>query len=158
MVWMARPRSVIGTLHSNRDILVEREDFLMSSPESVQIRSYLLAHKAARQGAPQPSLAEQRADYELLIENYIGHPVPLPEGTRVEAVDVDGIPAEWIRPPDADAERVVLYLHGGGISLVRSSRIVIWSPIWRLRLGFGVCCLSIVWLLNTFFLPPLTMP
>ncbi|GCE21909.1 hypothetical protein KDK_57090 [Dictyobacter kobayashii] len=86
----------------------------MSSPESVQIRSYLLAGQAARQDAPQPSLAEQRTDYELLVEGYVGHPVPLPEGTRIEAVDVDGLPAEWISPPDADAERVVLYLHGGG--------------------------------------------
>src|SRR5260221_1541306 len=114
MAWMARPRSLIHAIHSNLAILVEREGFLMSSPESVQIRSYLLARKAARQDAPQPSLAEQRADYELLIENYIGHPVPLPEGTRVESVDVDGMPAEWICPPDADAERVVLYLHCGG--------------------------------------------
>jgi len=28
-------------------------------------------------------------------------------------VDVDGIPAAWIYPPDAQTERVVLYLHGG---------------------------------------------
>jgi monoterpene epsilon-lactone hydrolase len=89
----------------------------MSSPQSVQIRSYLLARRAALKDAPQPSLAEQRANYELLVENYTGYPVPLPEGTRVEAVDVDGIPAAWIRPPDADAERVVLYLHGGGYIL-----------------------------------------
>lgn len=89
----------------------------MSSSESVQIRSYLLARQANRQDAPQPSLAEQRTNYELLLESYTGHPVPLPEGTRLELVDVDGIPAEWIRPPDADAERVVLYLHGGGYIL-----------------------------------------
>jgi monoterpene epsilon-lactone hydrolase len=114
---MARPRLVIHTIHSNLDILVEREGFLMSSLESVQIRSYLLARQAALKDAPQSSLAEQRADYELLIENYIGHPVPLPERTRVESVDVDGISAEWIHPPDADAERVVLYLHGGGYIL-----------------------------------------
>ncbi|GHO49093.1 alpha/beta hydrolase [Ktedonospora formicarum] len=63
------------------------------------------------------SLAEQRVDYELLIENYVEHPVPLPEGTRVEAVDVDGLSAEWIHPSDADAERVVLFLHGGGYIL-----------------------------------------
>ncbi len=114
---MAKPRLVIHTIHSNLDILIEREGFLMSSLESVQIRSYLLARQAALKDAPQSSLAEQRADYELLIENYVGHPIPLPEGTRVESVDVDGIPAEWICPPDADAERVMLYLHGGGYIL-----------------------------------------
>lgn len=89
----------------------------MPSPESLQLRSYLFARQAASQAAPPTSLAERRADYELLIENYVGHPVPLPEGTRVESVDVDGIPAAWISPPAADAERVLLYLHGGGYIL-----------------------------------------
>ena len=83
----------------------------MPSPESVQIRSYLLALQAA-QGAPVP-LSEQRASFDVLVENYVGHPIPLPEGTRVESVDVDGIPAAWMYPPDAETERVVLYLHGG---------------------------------------------
>src|SRR5579859_5697672 len=81
----------------------------MPSPESLQIRPYLLALK----NTPPVSLAEQRVSYELLVENYLGHPVPLPEGTRVGPVDVDGIAAEWISSPDADTERVLLYLHGG---------------------------------------------
>lgn len=85
----------------------------MSSLESARIHSYLVA----RQNAPQLSLAEQRADFELLLENYVGHPVLFPEGTRVEAVAVNGIPTEWIYPPDADAERVVLYMHGGAYIL-----------------------------------------
>jgi monoterpene epsilon-lactone hydrolase len=89
----------------------------MPSPESQQLRSYLVARRAALQTAPPASLAERRAAYELLLENYIGHPAPLPEGTNVESVDVDGIPAAWIRPPDANAERVLLYLHGGGYIL-----------------------------------------
>ncbi len=85
----------------------------MPSPESVQIRSNLLAFKAAQgQGAPVP-LSEQRASFDVLVENYVGHPIPLPEGTRVGSMDVDGIPAAWIYPPDAETERVVLYLHGG---------------------------------------------
>ncbi len=87
----------------------------MSSPESAPIRSYLFAGKAA-QGTP-VSLAKQRAGYDALVETYVGHPVPLPEGTHVESVDVDGIPAFWIAPPDADAERVILFLHGGAYLL-----------------------------------------
>jgi epsilon-lactone hydrolase len=87
----------------------------MSSSESVQIRSYLLTQKAT-QGAPVP-LAEQRASYDMLVESFVGHPVPLPEGTRVESVDVDGIPAAWINPVGADPERVVLYFHGGAYIL-----------------------------------------
>jgi epsilon-lactone hydrolase len=87
----------------------------MPSSESMQIRSYLLACRAAS-SAPVP-LEEQRASYEVLVENYVGHPVPLLEGTRVESVDVDGIPASWIYPPDTDEERVVLYIHGGAYIL-----------------------------------------
>lgn len=87
----------------------------MPSPESLQIRSYLLALKAA-QGAPVP-LAEQRAFYEKRIETYVGHPLALPEGTRIESVDVDGIPAEWMSLAGADQERVVLFFHGGAYVL-----------------------------------------
>ncbi len=113
----------------------------MPSPESAQIRSYLLARQAASQDAPPPSLEKQRADYDSLIENYVGHPVPLPEGIRVEAVDVDGIPAEWIRPPSADAERVVLFLHGGGyiIGSLKSHR----DLVARLAAAAGVRSLLI---------------
>jgi acetyl esterase/lipase len=117
MVEMVKPRLVIHTISFNLALLVERECLIMSSQESIQIRSYLMARKAAQKDAPQPSLAEQRANFELIAENYIGHPVPLPEGTRVESVNVDGIPAEWIRPPDTDAEHMVLYMHGGGYVL-----------------------------------------
>jgi monoterpene epsilon-lactone hydrolase len=85
----------------------------MPSPESSPIRSYRLARRAT----PSSSLAEQRVSYELLLENYVGHPVPLPEGTHVEPAYVDGIPAEWILPTDAGTERVVLHLHGGSYIL-----------------------------------------
>lgn len=87
----------------------------MPSPESAQIRSSLFAQKAA-QGAP-VTLAEQRASYDVMVESVVGHSIPLPAGTRVESVDVDGIPAAWISPAGADQERVVLYLHGGAYIL-----------------------------------------
>lgn len=87
----------------------------MLSAESLQIHSYLFANKNA-QSAP-GSLAERRAWFDVMVEIYAGHPIPLPEGTRVESVKVDGIPAEWIYPPGADAERAVLFLHGGAYIL-----------------------------------------
>ncbi len=87
----------------------------MSGSESLPIRSYLLARKAA--AGASVTLAELRADYDALLENYAGRAVPLPTGTLVEAVNVDGIPAEWVRPSAADAQRVVLYLHGGAYML-----------------------------------------
>src|ERR1700675_2936453 len=33
---------------------------------------------------------------------------------KCEAVNAGGVPAEWIVPPDAASDRVILYLHGGG--------------------------------------------
>ena len=85
----------------------------MPSSESLRIRPYLLTLK----NAPPAPLEEQRASLELLVENYVGHPVPLPENTKIEQVDADGVPAEWISGPNADAERVLLYLHGGAYVL-----------------------------------------
>src|SRR5438874_5235136 len=37
-----------------------------------------------------------------------------PEGTSVTAVVAGGVPGEWVVAPEADDDRVVLYLHGGG--------------------------------------------
>ena len=39
---------------------------------------------------------------------------PPPADLTVVAVDAGGVPAEWVRAPDADPDRRVLYLHGGG--------------------------------------------
>jgi monoterpene epsilon-lactone hydrolase len=39
---------------------------------------------------------------------------PLDSTIKREQVSVNGVPAEWTTSPGADAERVVLYLHGGG--------------------------------------------
>src|ERR1700693_6339870 len=33
---------------------------------------------------------------------------------KCEAVSAGGVPAEWIVPPNAASDRVILYLHGGG--------------------------------------------
>jgi acetyl esterase/lipase len=41
----------------------------------------------------------------------------LPDGTRCEPVDRVGVPAEWIEGPEAQRERVLLYLHGGGYTI-----------------------------------------
>jgi hypothetical protein len=54
----------------------------MLSPESLQIQSYLFANKTA-QSTP-ASLSEQRASFDVAVEKYAGHPVPLPEGTRID--------------------------------------------------------------------------
>jgi monoterpene epsilon-lactone hydrolase len=38
---------------------------------------------------------------------------PLPERTRVEPVDADGVRCEWVSGPAAAADRAILYVHGG---------------------------------------------
>jgi acetyl esterase/lipase len=39
--------------------------------------------------------------------------MPLPADVATEKVTVNGVAAEWVSTPDADPQRVVLYLHGG---------------------------------------------
>jgi acetyl esterase/lipase len=41
----------------------------------------------------------------------------VPKGTEVEAVQLGGLSADWVRAPEAKADRAVLYLHGGGMVL-----------------------------------------
>ena len=39
---------------------------------------------------------------------------PAPEGTSATPVDAGGVPAEWVVADEADPDRRLLYLHGGG--------------------------------------------
>ena len=55
------------------------------------------------------SVVEQRAQYERAEKAF-----PIPPEIKVERVTAPVAPAEWLRPPAAEAGRVVLYLHGGG--------------------------------------------
>jgi acetyl esterase/lipase len=47
------------------------------------------------------------------MESMVGT-LPLLDGTTVETVDIDGVPAEWVRPAVVAADACILYLHGGG--------------------------------------------
>ena len=55
---------------------------------------------------------ESRARFEKMGGFLGGAP-----DAKCEKVDVDGVPAEWVSAPDADASRAVLYLHGGGYAI-----------------------------------------
>lgn len=57
------------------------------------------------------TIQEQRAAFEILPQ------APLDEDVKCEKVDAGGIPGEWISTPESVAERVILYLHGGGYVL-----------------------------------------
>jgi len=59
---------------------------------------------------PRPAgLGERRQRLDALGEQYL-----LPADVRVEAAHANGVSAEWTATPEADSERVILYLHGGG--------------------------------------------
>lgn len=38
----------------------------------------------------------------------------IPKGVQFERLNISGLPAAWMRSPQADPARVLLYLHGGG--------------------------------------------
>ncbi|TFG15195.1 MAG: alpha/beta hydrolase [Promethearchaeota archaeon] len=40
--------------------------------------------------------------------------VKVPKDVKIQKVDIDGMPAEWISAPGTEEDKVVLYLHGGG--------------------------------------------
>src|SRR6266699_5815027 len=67
------------------------------------------AHLAKLPPADSLTLAERRAQYERAEKAF-----PIPPEVKVERVTAPVAPAEWLRPPSAEAGRVVLYLHGGG--------------------------------------------
>lgn len=84
------------------------------------------------------------ADYSVLLPLSAQRRVIDPErpdtdvvkATRIEPVDVDGLQGQWFRPARANADRVVVYFHGGGYSVgsVRSHRDLI------SRIARGVQC------------------
>src|ERR1700745_398354 len=67
--------------------------------------------KASAGQAP-PTLQELRAAF---IPGDRLHPVP--DDVLVTEVDAGGVPAHWLAAPGTDADRVLLFLHGGGYEL-----------------------------------------
>ncbi|MFN2377798.1 MAG: alpha/beta hydrolase [Candidatus Binatia bacterium] len=50
-----------------------------------------------------------RAFFEAMASTF-----PVPDGVKCTPAQMGGVPGEWIEMPGASADRVVLYLHGGG--------------------------------------------
>src|SRR5690242_14967078 len=84
---------------------------MMVSPEAEAIRTRVkeLMRATLQLSAP---LATRRVQYEASMSR--GH---LPPNVQVEAVAVETLAAEWVSVPQAAAERVMLYLHGGGYTM-----------------------------------------
>jgi acetyl esterase/lipase len=52
---------------------------------------------------------------------------PAPENVKIEEIDAGGVPAVSVTPPDAVPDRVLIYLHGGG--LVLGSPATVTTPV-----------------------------
>ncbi len=73
----------------------------------------------ARPVNPNATVQEMRAGIDMLASVF-----PLPADIGLEAIDAAGVAAEWVTAPEAQPDRVILYLHGGGyvIGSIRSHR------------------------------------
>lgn len=77
----------------------------MSDQERVAIEEFLRSGPDLGSG----TIAEVRARYDML-----GDVTPVPADVTVEAGRIGGVPGEYVRAPNAAADRLVLYFHGGG--------------------------------------------
>src|SRR5258708_22574087 len=59
-----------------------------------------------------PDVGEVRARFEKMADFLGGAP-----DAKCEKVDAGGVSAEWVAAPGCDAQRAVLYLHGGGYAI-----------------------------------------
>ena len=73
---------------------------------SEQLGKVIERIKSAPQN-PNAPMAQRRAGMERISER-------VPADVICEKVSADGVAAEWIAAPGANADRVILYLHGGG--------------------------------------------
>jgi monoterpene epsilon-lactone hydrolase len=80
----------------------------MASPEF-----HRLVERMRARGRPGPqTIAELRANMEE-----VGRKFAPPAGVTFAPAEADGVPGEWASPPDADADTVIFYLHGGGYGI-----------------------------------------
>lgn len=84
----------------------------MASPESKKLLELLWKNY------PGPSNYEMMKDkVDKMRANFVKATASFaspPADVTVDAIDVDGIPGEWLDAPNVDTDRVLLYLHGGG--------------------------------------------
>lgn len=75
----------------------------MADSEMVKLREILAARPRATE------IAQMRIDSDAR-----GKAFGLPSDVTVQPVVANGVKAEWTSTPEADADSVILYLHGGG--------------------------------------------
>lgn len=83
----------------------------MPSPEMREFIALFERQRAARP-ATRPSIEELRADFRPAGKRY-----DIPEDVRVSEVSYTGGAAHWVDAPGVAADRVLVYVHGGGFSI-----------------------------------------
>jgi epsilon-lactone hydrolase len=84
----------------------------MPSPAMQKAIAAFRAQQKASAAQPRPSLEQWRAAFAPA-----GRLHPVPDDVQVSAVSACGVPAHWLAAPGVDAERVLIFLHGGGYEL-----------------------------------------
>ena len=107
--------------------------------------------KASASQAP-PTLEESRAAFAPA-----GRVHPVPDDVQVTEVIAGGVPAHWLAAPEADAGRVLLFLHGGGFQMDRCAATASWPPGWDGPAACGCCSRNTGWPLSIPSPPPSTM-
>jgi epsilon-lactone hydrolase len=81
----------------------------MPSEEMQAALAALWARRRASERQSAPTVEQARASFAPA-----GPIHPIPDDVVVTEVDADGVTAHWIDAPGIDADRVLLFLHGGG--------------------------------------------
>ena len=96
--------------------------------------------QAQRVEGATPTIPELRVAFDM-----IGQMMPIADGVQIEETTLGGLPTDRLSTPDADTDRVLLYLHGGGYcigtrashrpiasALAKATGIVVLLPEYRL--------------------------
>ena len=66
-----------------------------------------------KQWSEQASLSAENFDLQALRTAMSATLIPVPEDTKFEKVNIEGISAEWVLDPDAKVDHRLAYFHGG---------------------------------------------
>lgn len=81
----------------------------MASPEFENLVGMFKAQRGGDQAPAEPSIAELRTGFDML-----GAMMPIADGVQIGETKLAELVTDRLATPDADADRVLLYLHGGG--------------------------------------------
>src|SRR5574341_1156969 len=108
--WRSNARSAGATTCANFWYRCSKEIQHMLSEEGRRIRLWLSQN--AKKTFSTPSIDEARANLEAIADRK-----PLPAGTRIEPTTTISVPCEWVGASGAAADKVILFLHGGGYTI-----------------------------------------